>query len=164
MSSSATSEECFPLLRRDAIYIQFTYRGLRSLNFSSFNQDTCGVHNLHGMPAILSALVSVLFAYVATEEAYGDSLHTIFPGMKNSTAIRDDKIIGVRSEHRQIDSWFRLIINLCAISAELNHLFFRFHSKHYLGLRAIVGKAGALPALRHPQHARYCHRRWLDYR
>ncbi|CAO1415969.1 unnamed protein product [Diamesa serratosioi] len=49
--------------------------------------DTCGVHNLHGMPAILSALFSVLFAFMATKDAYGDSLYHIFPAMKNSTQL-----------------------------------------------------------------------------
>jgi len=52
--------------------------------------DTCGVHNLHGMPAVLSAIFSAIFAYFATKEAYGDSLYTIFPGMKNSTLLEDE--------------------------------------------------------------------------
>jgi hypothetical protein len=60
--------------------------------------DTCGVHNLHGMPAVASALFSAIFAYFATKDAYGDSLYTIFPGMKNSTMMEDEHemIIGVR--------------------------------------------------------------------
>ena len=32
--------------------------------------DTCGVNNLHGLPGVLSGLASVLFAYLATSEAY----------------------------------------------------------------------------------------------
>ena len=35
--------------------------------------DTCGVHNLHGMPAIIGALLSCVMAALATKEAYGDS-------------------------------------------------------------------------------------------
>ncbi|XP_004871264.1 ammonium transporter Rh type B isoform X3 [Heterocephalus glaber] len=35
-------------------------------------QDTCGVHNLHGMPGILGALLGVLVTALATHEAYGD--------------------------------------------------------------------------------------------
>lgn len=60
--------------------------------------DTCGVHNLHGMPAIASAIFSAIFAYFATKDAYGDSLYTIFPGMKNSTMMEDEHemIIGVK--------------------------------------------------------------------
>uniref|UniRef100_A0A0P6JW50 Ammonium transporter Rh type B n=1 Tax=Heterocephalus glaber TaxID=10181 RepID=A0A0P6JW50_HETGA len=42
-------------------------------------QDTCGVHNLHGMPGILGALLGVLVTALATHEAYGDGLQNIFP-------------------------------------------------------------------------------------
>ena len=35
--------------------------------------DTCGVHNLHGMPGVISGLGSVLAAGIATEELYGVS-------------------------------------------------------------------------------------------
>lgn len=43
--------------------------------------DTCGVHNLHGMPAVLSALFSAIYATVATKETYFNSLEEIFPAM-----------------------------------------------------------------------------------
>ncbi|XP_003259499.2 ammonium transporter Rh type B isoform X1 [Nomascus leucogenys] len=42
-------------------------------------QDTCGVHNLHGMPGVLGALLGVLVAGLATHEAYGDGLESVFP-------------------------------------------------------------------------------------
>jgi len=48
------------------------------------------------MPAVLSALCSAIFAYFATKEAYGDSLFSIFPGMKNST------LLGEADEHETI--------------------------------------------------------------
>lgn len=35
-------------------------------------QDTCGVHNLHGMPGVLGAILGVVVAALATHEAYGD--------------------------------------------------------------------------------------------
>lgn len=41
--------------------------------------DTCGVHNLHGMPGIISGLFSVLMCYLASEDTYGPSLYLIFP-------------------------------------------------------------------------------------
>ncbi|XP_047487124.1 ammonium transporter Rh type B-like [Penaeus chinensis] len=41
--------------------------------------DTCGVHNLHGMPAILAAIVGCIAAALASEETYGPSLYEIFP-------------------------------------------------------------------------------------
>ena len=39
--------------------------------------DSCGVHNLHGMPGIIGGLVSVVTAYVATSEIYGADLTSI---------------------------------------------------------------------------------------
>lgn len=49
--------------------------------------DTCGVHNLHGMPAVISAIFSAIYATLATADTYKDSLTDIFPGMawKNAT-------------------------------------------------------------------------------
>ncbi|XP_028358696.1 ammonium transporter Rh type B isoform X1 [Phyllostomus discolor] len=53
-------------------------------------QDTCGIHNLHGMPGILGALLGVLVAGLATHEAYGDGLHSVFPliaeGQRSATS------------------------------------------------------------------------------
>jgi len=34
--------------------------------------DTCGVHNLHGMPGLISGLGGILAAGLATNELYGD--------------------------------------------------------------------------------------------
>ena len=34
--------------------------------------DTCGVHNLHGMPGLISGLGSILAAGLATSDLYGD--------------------------------------------------------------------------------------------
>ena len=34
-------------------------------------QDTCGVHNLHGMPGVLGAIVGAVTAAFATTEIYG---------------------------------------------------------------------------------------------
>jgi len=46
--------------------------------------DTCGVHNLHGMPAIIGAILSCIMAGLATKEAYGDSeegLKDVYPAL-----------------------------------------------------------------------------------
>merc|ERR1719347_461763 len=51
--------------------------------------DSCGVHNLHGMPGLFGGLLSVLFAGIATPESYDmysadiddKSLSEIFPAM-----------------------------------------------------------------------------------
>ncbi|XP_075396508.1 ammonium transporter Rh type B isoform X1 [Tenrec ecaudatus] len=53
-------------------------------------QDTCGVHNLHGMPGILGALLGVLVTALATHDAYGDGLESVFPliaqGQRSATS------------------------------------------------------------------------------
>ncbi|KAM6968327.1 ammonium transporter Rh type B [Aplochiton taeniatus] len=44
-------------------------------------QDTCGVHNLHGMPGVLGAIVGAVTAAVATKDVYGDGLEDVFPNI-----------------------------------------------------------------------------------
>jgi ammonium transporter Rh len=48
--------------------------------------DTCGVHNLHGMPGIFGALLSCILAVFATKADYGTSLTKIYPALGNSTS------------------------------------------------------------------------------
>ncbi|KAJ7425214.1 hypothetical protein BTVI_03769 [Pitangus sulphuratus] len=42
-------------------------------------QDTCGVHNVHGLPGILGALLGVLLTLLATADTFGDRLELVFP-------------------------------------------------------------------------------------
>ncbi|NXE28673.1 RHBGB protein, partial [Ardeotis kori] len=42
-------------------------------------QDTCGVHNVHGLPGILGALLGTLLTALATADAYGGRLELVFP-------------------------------------------------------------------------------------
>lgn len=50
--------------------------------------DTCGVMNLHGMPAIIGAIASALLTYSATTENYGadENITEIFPAMPERSA------------------------------------------------------------------------------
>lgn len=41
--------------------------------------DTCGVHNLHGMPGVMGGIGGVISAAVAGEAKYGTTIGTIFP-------------------------------------------------------------------------------------
>ncbi|KAL3319853.1 hypothetical protein Ciccas_001467 [Cichlidogyrus casuarinus] len=51
-----------------------------SPRMNKLSHDTCGVHNLHGMPAVLAGVVGAVFAFMATEEQYGkDSFKAVFP-------------------------------------------------------------------------------------
>ncbi|XP_072503332.1 ammonium transporter Rh type B isoform X2 [Notamacropus eugenii] len=56
------------------------YKFLMPILESKFKvQDTCGVHNLHGMPGVLGALLGALVAGLATHQTYGDGLENVFP-------------------------------------------------------------------------------------
>ncbi|CAK1543256.1 unnamed protein product [Leptosia nina] len=50
--------------------------------------DTCGVHNLHGMPGVYSGILTVLFAALATKEQYGVELGGVFEAMKEDGSAR----------------------------------------------------------------------------
>ncbi|XP_037933217.1 ammonium transporter Rh type B-like [Teleopsis dalmanni] len=49
--------------------------------------DTCGVHNLHGMPALISAIASAIVAALVTKEKYKSEMTTIFPAMVTTEEI-----------------------------------------------------------------------------
>ncbi|XP_047469193.1 ammonium transporter Rh type A-like [Penaeus chinensis] len=52
--------------------------------------DTCGVNNLHGMPGLLSGIVSIGMALLASETSYGKDLYIQYPMMaptSNTTAL-----------------------------------------------------------------------------
>lgn len=39
--------------------------------------DTCGVHNLHGMPGVVAGIFGALMAAIASEDKYSDSLYQV---------------------------------------------------------------------------------------
>ena len=44
--------------------------------------DTCGVHNLHGMPAVIGTIISIIMASRADEALYGKKgLGIIYPAL-----------------------------------------------------------------------------------
>ncbi|XP_034946674.1 ammonium transporter Rh type A isoform X2 [Chelonus insularis] len=50
--------------------------------------DTCGVHNLHGMPGVIAGIFGALMAGIATEDMYNDSIYQIFPARAPSSGGR----------------------------------------------------------------------------
>ncbi|KAL5019944.1 hypothetical protein ScPMuIL_002836 [Solemya velum] len=56
---------------------QFLSPALKKLKI----HDTCGVHNLHGLPGIWGALVGALGAILAGFEGWNKSMYSIFPAM-----------------------------------------------------------------------------------
>ena len=55
-------------------YVKFIFYQQPALEKSIGLHDTCGVHNLHGMPGILGAFISAILASLATKEEYKDRL------------------------------------------------------------------------------------------
>ncbi|XP_057265944.1 ammonium transporter Rh type B [Pezoporus wallicus] len=51
-------------------------------------QDTCGVHNVHGLPGVLGALLGTLLAALATADAYGGRLEPVFPLLARGSRTR----------------------------------------------------------------------------
>ncbi|NXC58063.1 RHBGB protein, partial [Aleadryas rufinucha] len=57
-------------------------------------QDTCGVHNTHGLPGILGALLGTLLTLLATADTFGDRLELVFPLMaQGSRTVTDQAFI-----------------------------------------------------------------------
>lgn len=58
------------------------------------------MNNLHGMPGIISGLLSVLFSWIASELIYGPSLYMIF---SNAAPSKDDDLEWTRV-HEMLDT------------------------------------------------------------
>ena len=55
--------------------------------------DTCGVHNLHGMPGVMSGVGGIICAAVATPELYRHtSVYCIVIGLLYNEAQQDAKV------------------------------------------------------------------------
>nr|UUH57881.1 Rh type B glycoprotein [Molgula manhattensis] len=61
------------------------YEFLQPVLLKARIHDTCGVHNLHGMPGILGAVVSAIAIAMATPETYKDSWSALMPAGRDAS-------------------------------------------------------------------------------
>ena len=54
--------------------------------------DTCGVHNLHGLPGILGGVSGIITSRLASENLYGDSISSIFPARGQGRNAEDQSL------------------------------------------------------------------------
>ncbi|NWI62923.1 RHBGB protein, partial [Todus mexicanus] len=57
-------------------------------------QDACGVHNVHGLPGVLGALLGTLLTALATADAYGGRLELVFPLVAQGSRTVTDQALG----------------------------------------------------------------------
>ncbi|TSK34792.1 Ammonium transporter Rh type B [Bagarius yarrelli] len=60
-------------------------------------QDTCGVHNLHGMPGVLGAIVGAVTAAVASSSTYGNGLEDVFPKINQDFTASNQAVMQIVS-------------------------------------------------------------------
>ena len=62
--------------------------------------DTCGVHNLHGMPGVLAGIVSAIMAALATEDLYHDTLYEHYKAMAPKNISENHNFVAPPGEGR----------------------------------------------------------------
>lgn len=81
------------------------YRYLTPLMTKIGIPDTCGVHNLHGMPGVFSGLLTILFAALATKEEYGSDLTGVFGAMS-------DDGTGRTAANQALNQFYALLVTI----------------------------------------------------
>ncbi|XP_009957076.1 PREDICTED: ammonium transporter Rh type B-like [Leptosomus discolor] len=56
-------------------------------------QDTCGVHNVHGLPGMLGTLLGTLLTALATADTYGGRLELLFPLVAQGSRTATDQAL-----------------------------------------------------------------------
>lgn len=60
-------------------------------------QDTCGVHNLHGMPGVLGAIVGSITAATASSSIYGNGMADVFPEISKDFTASNQAVMQIIS-------------------------------------------------------------------
>jgi ammonium transporter Rh len=63
-------------------------------------EDTCGIHNLHGMPGILGAIIAIITTSMAKPENYQNNLGQVWAAMDNSTAGATPRSTGAQTTNQ----------------------------------------------------------------
>lgn len=50
--------------------------------------DTCGIHNLHGLPGVIGGLSGFISSSLTSDDLYGNSIEDVFPARDTRTAIQ----------------------------------------------------------------------------
>jgi len=77
--------------------------------------DTCGVHNLHGVPALVAAIAGVIASALAKEKNYGSDLYSIWPSRQsfpatNTTAAVVGRTAGAQAGYQMLALIVTLIL------------------------------------------------------
>lgn len=67
--------------------------------------DTCGIHNLHGMPGVMGALGGAISAGIAGDSAYGNDIGSIF-ALRKSVVDGGEGLSGPEQAGRQLAALF----------------------------------------------------------
>jgi len=88
--------------------------------------DTCGIHNLHGMPGIIGGIAGVIASRIADEGLYGSSLNQIFIARELDPITGE---LGGRSASMQ--AWYQLAYLVITLTIAITGgLFSGFLVKH----------------------------------
>jgi ammonium transporter Rh len=79
-------------------------------------QDTCGIHNLHGMPGLIGGIGGSIAAATAGENAYGQSIGSVFPargGCVDDNYPGDCRDAGSQAAYQMYAVLTTLVISIC---------------------------------------------------
>lgn len=72
-------------------------------------RDTCGVHNLHGIPGVLAGLIGALMAGIATESIYSQSLYDIYPARRAQNETTLDSFVSRPGRSAAVQAGYQIL-------------------------------------------------------
>lgn len=72
-------------------------------------RDTCGVHNLHGIPGVLAGLIGALMAGIATESIYSQSLYDIYPARQTHNETTPGHIVSFAGRTAGVQAGYQIL-------------------------------------------------------